>query len=235
MATVPTSILVVSNNDTTIGRLVDSETNDVVVNTSVRPVEIANLDAIKTLDIDFSSTVSILSYAGALVRVYYHADAWCISTHNKIDAFTSFWHHAQSFGEMFVTTVGCSVGEFAERAGLNQDMIYTYIIRETVNPHEDRVMFAGAYPKGSDPTPPPPVFDVESGVVAIVPRMYPRTTTELTAMVRVLNKHKIQGMLVFTPNTTYKIYAPGYIHRNVTQSRGRRAPHGVSGLWSSRY
>jgi hypothetical protein len=201
--------LKLSNAENTIGRLVD-DLGNVVVNTSVIPKEVSNLDYIQELDVPFpldpTSGCCILSYTGALVRLYFYDGVWNLSTHNKIDAFQSYWNNDKSFGEIFVEHMG-DIDAFAER--LDRKLVYTYIVREQINPHEQKVLFAGAYPLGSEQAQ-CPRFDVDAATPYHVPRLFPTSIDELTAFVRVLNKHKIQGVLLFHHNEVHRIYAPGY-------------------------
>lgn len=200
--------LTVSNLDRTIGRLV-SPNGECVVQTSIRPIEITNLDTIASISVDFSNSVCILSYSGALVRLYFYEDRWCLSTHNKVNAYQSYYNNDKSFGDIFLTSIQVPFEEFTST--LDESLIYTYIVRDSCNVHEDRVLFAGAYPLNRDVNEmTPPIFGIYAGPVNSVPRLCPSTHDELVSLIRVLNKHKVQGILVFFQDTVYKIFAPGY-------------------------
>jgi hypothetical protein len=52
-------------------------------------------------NVDFDQHTFYDSYEGALIRMFYFADKWFISTNRKLDAFRSKWASKESFGSFF--------------------------------------------------------------------------------------------------------------------------------------
>jgi hypothetical protein len=84
----------------TRGVIVDSETGCVVVkafpfsseHVSQPPLEVMN---------DLADYRVFDSHEGTMIRVFYHADTWHISTNRKLNAFMSKWSSRISYGLMF--------------------------------------------------------------------------------------------------------------------------------------
>lgn len=89
------------------------------------------------------------AFEGCLIRLFNYSDKWYISTHKKIDAFTSKWGSDRTFGELFLDAHRCSeeykecqtytnneMFKFFDRI-YDKDTIYVFILKNCL---ENRIV-----------------------------------------------------------------------------------------------
>jgi hypothetical protein len=83
------------------GLIVDMK-GDVVCESYGYTPEYTDLDDLDSLLLNFKDYKVVDSHEGCLLRLFYYGDKWYLSTHKKLDAFTSKWSSKTSFGDNFV-------------------------------------------------------------------------------------------------------------------------------------
>ena len=91
------------------------------------------------------TTRCYLSYEGTLLRIWFYAGRWFLSTHRKLDASKSRWGCNISYGQLFnralVPIVGTDDTYNKFTAGLDPNKIYVVMLRSFI---ENRKVCAGA-------------------------------------------------------------------------------------------
>jgi hypothetical protein len=118
-----------------------------------------NKEAVQTL---LDSEHAIFdSYEGTLLRLWRSPSEWRLSTHRKIDAFSSRWGSDSSYGEYFVQALSLTFGGTEDVFGnftqnLNTDKVYLFLLRTSkenrvvCDKHEHVSLFSvGAFDRSS--------------------------------------------------------------------------------------
>ena len=196
----------------------------------------------KLTDADVSSMVFTDHHEGALIRVYYAAGSWQISTQRKIDAFKSRWSGPTSFGQMWVTAIEEQVkcnSAFAARVSGNTGNVlssffktldtncqYLFVVRHNEEnrivcdaPDSPMLYHVGTFSNGSilrvDNSANPPAADRRQTLDLPTPRVYTFPTfASLQTHVRGLDSTQVSGCLGRTKdNKWYKFQNDTYLRK----------------------
>jgi hypothetical protein len=168
------------------------------------------------------------SHEGCLIRIFY-MDKWFISTHKKLDAYTSKWSSRQSFGEIFeesLYTYYQNNPQFQLRIGSNitnsRDVVtnfletldptrsYMFLIRNTPDnrivcnaPTATQLYYTGSFLRdGTD-------FNFVSVDIDTPAQHTFDTVGQMMEYVNNSDHMKIQGVIIFSPKPV-KIYNQTY-------------------------
>lgn len=112
------------------GVIFDNETHECVMPGS-RCTREVSVDDIANLDIQYPVSVSRV-YEGTILRTFFYKGEWRLSTFRKIDAYTSFWSHSKSFGELFDEAIHelfrLSLSEFGAKM-MDVNKQYLFLLR----------------------------------------------------------------------------------------------------------
>jgi hypothetical protein len=168
-----------------------------------------------------------LSEEGTLLRLFFYNRRWHLSTHKRIDSFSSRWSSTLSFGEIFLQALeyyflkGDGVGkiEVEDRADLydcfcatlDPTRVYTFLVRMTDEtrivckpPTAPTVYFAGCFYHGMRLEGNPTLLPYP----VIVPL---KSVEEVETYVNQLDPLRYQGVIVFTNDQqSFKVVHPMY-------------------------
>ena len=176
-----------------------------------------------------------LSEEGTLLRMFCYNHRWYLSTHKRIDSFSSRWSSTLSFGDMFLQAlehyflVGEGKGKIEVEdkkdlydrfcATLDPGNVYTFLVRTTEEtrivcqpPSIPTIYFAGFFFHG---------MRMEGNPTLLpYPTILPFTSVEdLSHYVTSLDPMKYQGVIVFTTEQdVFKVVHPMY--SNYAKIRG---------------
>jgi hypothetical protein len=190
----------------------------------------------KSLENIFKDCVFFDSYEGALIRMFYFGNKWYISTHRKLNAFTSKWSSKKSFGSCFVDAlenyftsddnllntlpgdVSMSILERFQNS-LNKDKQYMFLISHNEEnrivceaPNIPNIFHVGTFVDGQ-------LTLTDNVGLKYPPKLNFNNVKELCSYVNTINYTQIQGVIVFAPNNKqYKIVHDEYM--NLFKIRG---------------
>lgn len=169
------------------------------------------------------------SQEGCLIRIFYYIDRWFITTHKKLDAYTSKWSSKQSFGEIFEESlysyyqhntqlqlrIGSNITDsklvmttFMDT--LDKNRSYLFLVR---NKQENRIVcqppqvptlyYSGSFLRdGTD-------FNFISVDIDTPKQHHFKTVEEMIDYIKNCDHTQIQGVIVFSPKPV-KIYQEKY-------------------------
>lgn len=202
------------------GLITDKE-GVVICHTSVHTYEYS-IDNVP--DIDFENATILTAEEGTLLRVFYYKK-WYVSTHKKLDSYTSRWGCKYSFRrlfnhaleEIFNNTDLESV--FFDK--LDKSKVYTFLLRNNTSNRivcdspsnsEAKIYFTGMYNKGNNSDKIPiPIFSDWNLPIISVEQHYIKTREQVINVLRNMDYHKVQGLLIFTPDIVFKIMCDKYL------------------------
>lgn len=164
---------------------------------------------------------------GTLLRLFCHENRWYVSTHKRINAFTSHWSSSSSFGDLFVEALdyyyrkgeGKGQLDYLETdhlldvfcAQLDTDRVYTFLLRTNNEtrivcqpPTVPTVYFAGQFYKG---------MRLEGNPTSLPwPKRVMFTNPEdLSDYIESFDPLVYPGVIVMTPDQkVFKVLTPGY-------------------------
>lgn len=208
--------------------IVFDKQGQVVCHTSVYTYEysLSDFDEIASLkDVDWTNSVILTAEEGTLLRVFYHNSKWYVSTHKKLDSYTSRWGCKYSFRTLFNHALEESLDstdldtEFFDK--LDKTQVYTFLLRNNTSNRivcdspaqsEPKVYFTGMYSKNQDTTS-IPIANMSGWTLPIisVEQHYLKSREQVMDVVSSMDYHKVQGLLVFTPNQVFKIMCDKYL------------------------
>ena len=152
------------------------------------------------------------SHEGCLLRVYNFNDKWYVSTHRKLNAFKSRWSSTKYWGEMFEESLTTDLETLF--ATLDKTKIYFFVVRNNEEnrivckaPETPTVYHVGTMYKENEEW--RTVFDEDIGIQHLV--QHP--VTDLDSLISYVEKsgfENIQGLIIFTPTTIFKLYNKQY-------------------------
>ena len=187
-------------------------------------------------DLTIYSYPNLLSEEGTLLRVFFYNDKWFISTHRKLDAFKSRWGNGETFGEIFLTCINCSMDEFTSR--LNKYNVYFFLIRNTKgnrivsNPPDVSIVYHVGTLLHNE------IFDTSLNVG--IPKQNQMTFTsvnEIRDYVKSCDPLKTQGLILFNNDNSgknIKIVNSCYQHYNRIRNNEPNLTFRFIQLWKDR-
>ena len=175
---------------------------------------------------DFKECRFFDAHEGAVIRVFNFNGKWFVSTHRKIDAFTSKWSSPESFGEIFLTSLEAEVenndklrnylpnGEnLLQRffSTLNPDRQYMFLIRNTKDnrivclaPQRPTLYHVGTFVDGE--------LDLDDNVGVPHPKEHRfLNVDELARYASGVDMKEMQGVVAFLPgNNQVKVLNERY-------------------------
>lgn len=172
---------------------------------------------------------------GTLLRLFCYENRWYLSTHKRIDAFTSHWSSTSSFGDLFVEALdyyyqkgeGKGKLDYLEKdhlldvfcAGLDTDRVYTFMLRTNADtrivcqpPTVPTVYFAGQFYKGM-------YLEGNPTTLPWPTRVMFTAAEDLSDYIESFDPVKCPGVIVVTPDqNVFKVMTPGY--KELTRIRG---------------
>lgn len=154
------------------------------------------------------------SHEGSILKLFYRKDKWYLSTHKKLDAFTSKRSSDVSLGDTFLKCLQNEGKTFDElKATLQQDVEYVFLLENT------RANRKVCYPNGKDGN--PMLYHVGSicnlefipcNIGFPTPKKVKVTTlSELLEYINKLDYNKVEGVIITLPNQDrIKIYNKAY-------------------------
>lgn len=168
-----------------------------------------------------------LAEEGSLLRLFCYENRWHLSTHKRIDAFSSHWGSSNSFGDLFIDALeyfytngqGKGLLDYAEKehlfdvfcAQLSMDTVYTFLLRTNSDtkivcdpPTSPTLYFAGQFYKGMRLEGNPTHLPWPTKVMFSQP-------ADLADYVEKLDPHQYAGVIVMTNDQqVFKIVNPSY-------------------------
>lgn len=168
------------------------------------------------------------SEEGTLLRLFFNENRWKLSTHKRIDAFSSRWSSKKSFGDLFMEALeyffikGAGKGyiEFENQeelydrfcSTLDSSLVYTFLLRTNVDtkivchaPDHPTLFFSGAFQNQKR------MKDV-SIVIPTPLQLSVSNVTDLEEYVLSVDPFLYQGVIVILPDdSTFKIMHPQYV------------------------
>lgn len=177
------------------------------------------------------------SHEGALIRMFYYADKWWMTTHRKLNAFKSKWGGGESYGTTFKAALKNQIdrnqilrdslpegnGNFYDsfQSVLDKSSQYMFLVRNTAQnrlvcdaPEKPEMFHVGTFTNG--------VLDVTNQINVNQPNEHVfQTEQELVDHVKNCDPKVTAGLIVFGPgNTQVKISSDDYL--NMSECRGNQ-------------
>lgn len=209
--------------------IVFDKDGQVVCHTSVHTYEYS-LDETPE-DIEWGSAIILTAEEGTLLRVFYHKK-WYVSTHKKLDSYASRWGCKYSFRTLFNHAIQECLAKHSESDEpvdleteffdkLDKTKVYTFLLRnnisnrivcESPSSSEPKVYFTGMYEKNMDTTsiPMPNMSGFDMPIIS-VEQHFLNSREQAINVVTSMDYHKVQGLLVFTPNQVFKLMCDKYL------------------------
>jgi hypothetical protein len=191
----------------------------------ITEVSSAERERVKSMLSGFNQSRVFSAQEGATLRVYWDGEKWRLSTHRKIDAFTSKWGKitGKSFGEMFMDALLTEnvdgkyrpedlFSSFCET--LDKTRVYAFLVRNTrdsrivcVEPVRPKMYFIG-------------MFDQKTGFllqgndsgIEYPPTLEFATPDTMLDYVDNVDVAQTSGVVVYMPNgTQLKVTSPHYL------------------------
>ena len=147
------------------------------------------------------------SHEGCLLRVYNFNSKWYVSTHRKLDAFKSRWSSTKYWGGMFEESLTTDLETLF--ATLDETKIYFFVVRNNEEnrivckaPESATVYHVGTMYKENEEW--ITVFDEDIGIQHPVQH----SVTDLDTLISYVEANgfeNIQGLIIFTKNTIFKL------------------------------
>lgn len=194
-----------------------------VCHTSVHTYEYS-LDEIPD-NIDWQNSVILTAEEGTLLRVFYYKK-WYVSTHKKLDSYTSRWGCKYSFRTLFNHALEeCFDSTDLDACffdKLDKTKVYTFLLRNNASNRivcdspshsEPKVYFTGMYDGTNQDVVniPIPVMSGWTLPIMSVEQHYLTSREQTINVVTSMDYHKVQGLLVFTNEQVFKIMCDKYL------------------------
>lgn len=158
------------------------------------------------------------SEEGSLIRLFNHKDKWMISTHKKLDAYSSKWSSSESFGKIYDKALLQEYNnnpEFKEFVGevgdaplntcfynkLDKELSYLFLIRNTrenrivcTPPEHNKLFYVGSFDREGKQ------FSWQQIGVSTPNKKEFKTLDQLKNYVSSLDHKQLQGVIVFDTN-----------------------------------
>lgn len=182
-------------------------------------------------DIDWKTAIVLTAHEGTLLRVYHHSNKWYVSTHKKLDSNKSRWGCKYSFRTLFDHALediyNTSNLDDVFYNKLDTNVVYTFLLRnnaynrivcDSPSDGEPKLYFTGSYTKkgiddGSINSVPLPNMEGWDFPIITVERHYFTNMEQVLEAVRDFDYKKVQGLLVFTPTSVFKILPDIYLEK----------------------
>lgn len=209
--------------------IVFDKNGQVVCHTSVHTYEYS-LDETPE-NIDWQNAIILTAEEGTLLRVFYHKK-WYVSTHKKLDSYASRWGCKYSFRTLFNHAIQeCLLKSDCDPVDLDTEFfdkldktkVYTFLLRNNISNRivcdspslsEPKVYFTGMYNRNGivDTTaiPIPTMSDWSLPIIS-VEQHFLNSREQAINVVTSMDYHKVQGLLVFTPNLVFKVMCDKYL------------------------
>ncbi len=184
---------------------------------------------------DTSSFIAFDSHEGSLIRIFYASDKWFVSTHRRLDAFKSRWSSSDSFGQHFSQSLEHEFSTndaFKERlltsnaspessildkfvSTLDKQKQYTFLLQNNKEnrivsqaPEYPRVFHVGTFNLDHELD-----LNVDVGLPYPDRVSFPSINDMLDYVETEIYHTHLQGIIVFTPNESFKVINRYYKYR----------------------